>query len=198
MVIDMKTLLAFLLMGSSAMVADQIPNRLIDYAGFKKIVLDSAFERETHRLTERQFMEAMLEKNAVVLDARSASKYALRHIKGAVNLQFTDFTAGTLAQIIPSKTTKILIYCNNNFDSSPAAFPAKVAAASLNLSTYASLRAYGYTNIFELGPLLDVDKTSIPFQGAEVEDRPSHSPSPSYGAAKASDERKKSGLSFKS
>ena len=63
-------------------------------------------------------MEAMLEKNAVVLDARNASKYALRHIKGAVNLQFTDFAAGTLAQIIPSKTTKILIYCNNNFDSS--------------------------------------------------------------------------------
>jgi phage shock protein E len=169
--IDMKTLLAFLLLGSSAVAADRIPNRLIDYAGFKKIVLDSAFDRETHRLTERQFMEAMLDKNVVVLDARSASKYALRHVKGAVNLPFTDFTAETLAQIIPSKATKILIYCNNNFKSSPTAFPAKAAAASLNLSTYTSLQAYGYTNIFELGPLLDVDKTFIPFEGAEVGSR---------------------------
>ena len=36
MVIDMTTLLAFLLMGSSAKAADQIPNRLIDYASLGK------------------------------------------------------------------------------------------------------------------------------------------------------------------
>ena len=164
----MKTLLAILVIGSSATAADQIPNRLIDYAGFKKIVLDSATEREMHRLSEKQFLEGMLEHTSIVLDARSASKFALRHIKGAINLPFTDFTADSLAQIIPSKSTKILIYCNNNFEGSPVAFPGKVPAASLNLSTYTSLRAYGYTDIFELGPLLDVDKTSIPFEGVEV------------------------------
>src|SRR5438093_8940676 len=162
----MKPLLTFLVIVSSAAAADQIPNRLIDYAEFKKIVFDS--ERETHRLTEKQFVQAMADKDTVVLDARSASRYALRHVRGAVNLPFTDFTADTLAQVIPSKTTKILIYCNNNFEGSATAFPSKAPAASLNLSTSTSLRAYGYTNIFELGPLLDVNETSIPFDGTEV------------------------------
>src|SRR6266481_1818302 len=164
----MKTLLTFLVIVSSVAGADQIPNRLIDYAEFKKIVFDSVRERETHRLTEKQFVQAMADKDTVVLDARSASRYALRHVRGAVNLPFTDFTADTLARVLPSKTTRILIYCNNNFEGSGMAFPSKAPAASLNLSTYTSLRAYGYTNIFELGPLVDIRKASIPFGGTEV------------------------------
>jgi phage shock protein E len=163
----MKTLITLLLIVSCAIAAEPIPNPLIDYTAFKKVVLDSAPEREAHRLTEKQFVQAMSEKDVVILDARSASKYALRHVKGAVNLPFSDFTADTLAQVIPSKA-RILIYCNNNFEGSPTAFAAKAPAASLNLSTYTSLRAYGYTNIFELGPLLDVHQASIPFEGTEV------------------------------
>jgi hypothetical protein len=152
----------------STAVADQIPNRLIDYNGFQKIVVSSNAERESRRLKEDEFIATMAEKGVVVLDARSASKYQLRHIKGAINLPFTDFTADTLAQVIPSKTSKVLIYCNNNFQGSPTALPSKIPAASLNLSTYTSLKAYGYTNVFELGPLLDVRTTAIPFEGAEV------------------------------
>ncbi len=94
--------------------------------------------------------------------------YGLRHIKGAVNLPFTDFTAASLAGVLPAKDVKILIYCNNNFLGSPVAFASKIAPASLNLSTYTSLKAYGYDNIYELGPLLDVAKTKIPFEGTEV------------------------------
>jgi phage shock protein E len=166
----MKTVLTLLLiMAGSVLAADQIPNRLIDYNAFAKLVLDSGPQREAHRLTEQQFAEAMSDKNILILDARSASKYALRHIKGAVNLPFSDFTAETLARVIPSTASKVLIYCNNNFEGSPAAFAGKAPAASLNLSTYTSLRAYGYENVFELGPLLHVGSTSIPFEGSEVQ-----------------------------
>ena len=164
----MRTLLTFLAVVTSAIATDEIPNQLIDYRGFKKIVFEAARERESHRLTEKQFLQAMLDKDTIILDARSASKYALRHVKGAVNLPFTDFTEDSLARVIPSKATKVLIYCNNNFEGSDTAFPAKAPAASLNLSTYTSLRAYGYTNIFELGPLLNVRATVIPFAGAEL------------------------------
>lgn len=152
----------------SAFAGDSIPNRLIDYRAFQKIVTASAKERESHRLTEAQFIAAMTDKNVVVLDARSASKYQLRHIRGAANLPFTEFTAESLAKVIPAKTTKVLIYCNNNFVGSPVSFATKAPSASLNLSSYTSLRSYGYTNVFELGPLLDVQKTSIPFEGTEV------------------------------
>lgn len=156
---------------SSVFATNEIPNRLIDYREFEKIVFDVASDRESHRLTERQFLEAILDKDVVILDARSASKYALRHVKGAVNLPFTDFTAATLNQVIPAKTAKILIYCNNNFEGSDTAFPSKAPAASLNLSTYTSLRAYGYTNVFELGPLVNVHQSSIPFEGTEITKR---------------------------
>jgi hypothetical protein len=36
-----------------------------------------------------------------------------------------------------------------------------MAIASLNLSTYISLYSYGYRNIYELGPLLDVQTTKL-------------------------------------
>jgi hypothetical protein len=92
----------------------------------------------------------------------------MRHIAGAINLPFTDFSAASLAKVIPAKDTKILIYCNNNFLGDQLAMVSKSAPASLNLSTYTSLKAYGYTTIYELGPLLDVKKTAIPFAGSEI------------------------------
>lgn len=147
---------------------EAIPNRLIDYGKFREIVMQSATERESRRLTEAQFIAMMQEPGVVLLDARSESRYTLRHIKGAINLPFTEFTEQSLAAVIPRKDTKILIYCNNNFEGSPTAFAAKAPAASLNLSTYTSLKAYGYSNIFELGPLLDVATTKIPFEGRNV------------------------------
>jgi len=145
-----------------------IPNPLIDYGGFQKIVDTSDKQRESRRLTEDAFLAMMNQPGVVVLDARSPAMYKLRHIKGAVNLPFTDFTATSLLSILPGKDATVLIYCNNNFLGSPVAFASKLPTASLNLSTYTSLKAYGYDQIFELGPLLDVGKTKIPFAGSEL------------------------------
>jgi rhodanese-related sulfurtransferase len=155
-------------LATAAQAAQSIPNPLIDYDQFQRIVIDSKAQREQHRLTESEFLADMREPGVIVLDARTESRYRLLHIKGAVNLPFTEFTAATLAQIAPDKNAKILIYCNNNFRDSPVAFASKTAAASLNLSTYTSLRAYGYTNIYELGPLLKMADTKIPFEGSTV------------------------------
>jgi hypothetical protein len=110
----------------------------------------------------------MSEPGVVVLDARSAAKFKLRHLRGAVNLSLPDFTAAELAKFIPSTDTKILIYCNNNFLGSDGAFPSKAPAASLNISTYVNLATYGYTNVYELGPLINVKTSKLPFEGDEV------------------------------
>ena len=147
---------------------NSIPNPLIDYNGFQKIVNTADKDRESRRLTEDGFLKMISDPDAVVLDARSAAMYRLRHIKGAANLPFTDFSAASLAGVVPGKETKILIYCNNNFLNDPVAMFSKVPTASLNLSTYTSLKSYGYDHIYELGPLLDVNKTRIPFEGSEV------------------------------
>lgn len=148
--------------------AQTIPNPLINYNAFLDNAQRANALRESHRLTEDQFLNKMADPGVVVLDARSAAKYQLRHLKGAMNLSFPDFTADTLAAIIPTKGTEVLIYCNNNFVGSPTAFPSKAAPASLNISTFVNLYTYGYTNIYELGPLLDVKTTKLPFEGDEV------------------------------
>ncbi|HEV7405888.1 MAG TPA: rhodanese-like domain-containing protein [Chthoniobacteraceae bacterium] len=163
------TLVSLLALSSLAAAADRIPNRLIDYSKFQLIAAQVAPVREQRRITEDQFLAMSSEPGTVVLDARSADKYAMRHIKGAVNLPFTDFTAESLARAIPEKTTRILIYCNNNFNGAPRSLTAKSAPASLNISTYIALTTYGYKNVFELGPLLDVKTTKLPFVGTEVD-----------------------------
>jgi Rhodanese-like domain len=152
-----------------------IPNPAIDAPGFQQTVRESAAIRESRRLTEAEFLQAMQEKGVVVLDARSTRNFDRRHIKGAVNLPFTEFTAESLAAVIPNKNTKILIYCNNNFQDTVGtvtgnngSFATKAPSTALNLSTYATLRGYGYTNVYELGPLLEISSTKLPFVGTEV------------------------------
>ena len=168
----MKTHLAIAtavsLLSFSAHSETQIPNRLIDYSAFLNNAEKVKAVRESRRLTEDQFLQAMSQPGVVVLDARSVAKFKLRHLRGALNLSLPDFTAAELAKLIPSTNTKILIYCNNNFLGSEGAFPAKAPAASLNISTYVNLATYGYTNVYELGPLINVKTSKLPFEGDEV------------------------------
>ena len=148
--------------------ARPIPNELIDYPKYLKIAREVQPLREKRRLTEEQFATMAAEPGTIVLDARSADKFTLRHIHGAISLPFTDFTADALAKVIPEKTTRVLIYCNNNFLGAPVSLARKKMEASLNISTYIALATYGYTNIYELGPLLDVKTTKLLFDGTEI------------------------------
>ena len=119
-------------------------------------------------LSDDQFLMLAAMPGTVVLDARSKDKYEQLHVKGAVNLPYTDFTAEALAKVIPNKATRVLIYCNNNFKDEPKAFPGKHRVA-LNIPTFITLHSYGYTNVHELQPLLEVKTTKIPFEGKPVE-----------------------------
>ena len=148
--------------------AQQIPNELIDYPKYIEIARKVEPVRKQRRLTEEQFAAMAAEPGTIVLDARSADKFKMRHIRGAVSLPFTDFTAESLAKVLPAKTTRVLIYCNNNFRGAPISLTSKAAPASLNISTYVALATYGYTNVYELGPLLDVKTTTLPFEGTEL------------------------------
>jgi len=146
---------------AEAQKAKEIPNPSIDMKGFLKLSREAAKHRETRRLTEDEFIAMAKESDVVILDARSKARFDDLHIRGAVNLSFPDITVDSLATLFPDKDQKILIYCNNNFVGEPQAFATKVAPASLNLSTYISLYTYGYRNVYELGPLLDVKTTKL-------------------------------------
>ena len=153
----------------AAVQQQQIPNPNINAVAHREAVGDSMLLREKRRVSEEKFLELAAQPDTVILDARSESKYKMRHIKGAVNLPFTEFTAENLARVIPTKGTRVLIYCNNNFDGDKVAFAAKAAPAALNLSTFSNLVIYGYTNVYELGPAIDVNKARVPFEGTAIE-----------------------------
>lgn len=140
-----------------------IANPAIDMQGYLRAASEAAEHRESRRLTEEEFIRMSREPGTVILDARSGEKYRELHVKGAINLSFPDITVESLKSTLPDKNTRILIYCNNNFVGAEKAFPTKMAVASLNLSTYISLYSYGYRNVYELGPLLDIKTSKLEF-----------------------------------
>jgi len=106
--------------------------------------------------------------NTIILDTRSLEMYNAAHLKGAIHLNFSDFNSSSLAQLIPSRDTRILIYCNNNFiyqeplEISLERFTSKSAppiidvpfpgiTLALNIPTFINLYGYGYQNVYELG-----------------------------------------------
>src|SRR5436190_20013836 len=138
-----------------------VVNPNIDMQGYLKVASEAADYRGSRRLTEDEFIRMSTEPGTIILDARSHEKYDTLHIKNAINLSFPDITVESLNRVLPDKNQRILIYCNNNFVGDQKAFPTKMMTASLNLSTYIALYTYGYRNIYELGPLLDVNTTRL-------------------------------------
>ena len=80
-------------------------------------------------------------------------------------IDYAGFTEESLRKLIPEKHTRILIYCNNNFSGEPRLLAPKAGLAALNIPVFITLHAYGYTNVHELAPLLDIKTTKIPFAG---------------------------------
>lgn len=146
---------------ASAQVKQKMDNPSIDIGTYLRVAREAANYRWSHRVTEDAFIKMAAKEGTVILDARSSEKFNELHVNGAMNLSFPDISIESLARLLPDKNTRILIYCNNNFVGDPSAFAMKAPAASLNISTYISLYSYGYRNIYELGPLLDVKTTKI-------------------------------------
>jgi phage shock protein E len=154
----------FVIPGALAIAQTLPPNPAIDMQRFLAVASEAAEHRATHRLSEEEFMVMSRMRGTIVLDARSAQKYADLHVKGAINLSFPDIAIADLERVIPDRNARILIYCNNNFLNAPGPFPSKLPSASLNLSTYIALYGYGYRNIYELGPTIDIDASKLEFE----------------------------------
>ena len=133
----------------------------IDYAGFQALTGEVSTYREARLLSWTEFASTAREPGILLLDARSADAYAAGHIRGAVNLPFTDFTAESLARVIGDKDGPILIYCNNNFSNNRAPVMMKVAQLALNIQTFINLVGYGYRNVHELRSAIDFNDPKV-------------------------------------
>lgn len=91
------------------------PKALVSFDDFTNLTNEVEKVRTDRLVNLETFNKLASEEHTIILDARSKDKYKNRHIKGAINLPFTEFTQDALENLIPNKDTRILIYCNNNF-----------------------------------------------------------------------------------
>lgn len=161
------------------------PKSLASYSDFKNLVNEVESHREKRLIDFNTFLKMSKEENVIVLDSRSAFRFERKHLKGAIHLDFSDFTQEDLLRLIPDPNTKILIYCNNNFIGDQVDFMSKVAKPvkvsetellsnkksimlALNIPTYLNLYGYGYKNVYELNELVSINDERIHFSGSEV------------------------------
>jgi hypothetical protein len=186
--------LALLLALSSLSAAQNIsyPKAKVSFNDFKALVAEVEPHRASRLIDLNTFLKMSQEPGVIVLDTRSTFRFGRIHLKGAKHLSFTDFTQSNLANIIPTYETKILIYCNNNFDGNQTDFASKIALPranpsdprvtqlasqakprmmALNIPTYINLFGYGYRNVYELDELVNVNDSRISFEGTIVKTR---------------------------
>jgi hypothetical protein len=137
-------------------------NPQIDYAGFRRLAGEVEPYRQTRLVSWAEFDQLRRQRGVLILDARSAEAFRRGHIRGAVNLPFTDFTAQSLAQVIgPRRDRSILIYCNNNFSNNRQPVMLKSVQLALNIQTFINLVGYGYRNVRELNEVVDFNTPDV-------------------------------------
>lgn len=136
----------------------------VDYSSFLKLTENLAEYRSSRLIDIKTFNSYSTNKHTIILDTRSKKAFDEIHVAGAIHLNFSDFTKNALAKIIPNKKTRILIYCNNNFESPKEALLNKMVPLALNIPTFINLYGYGYENIYELKDYLNENDTRVQFE----------------------------------
>ena len=156
----------------------KLPASKVDFDAFETLTKEVKEYRKSRLVNLDIFLSYSKEKNTIILDTRSAEMYNRKHVKGAVHLNFSDFTQTNLRRLIPTADTRILIYCNNNFANDEILFATKAASPkllgqkpitlALNIPTFINLYGYGYKNVYELADLVSVFNKVIQFEGTDV------------------------------
>src|SRR3546814_19173917 len=93
----MRSLLLALALTATPALAQANPQ--IDYPAFQALAASVAPERAQRLIAFDAFKAEAAKPEALLLDARSKDAFQRGHIKGAVNLPLTDFTAESLAEV---------------------------------------------------------------------------------------------------
>ena len=160
-ILGILTIAAFIGCGLMANAQELDKESFIDYDGFLGLTDEVAAYRQQHLVPLVEFNEMKEAPGTIILDTRSPDAFAMGHIEGAINVNFSDFTEEKLAAAIPSKDTRILIYCNNNFEDNIAPVLLKSAPLALNVPTFINLYGYGYKNVFELKGMHSIEDPEI-------------------------------------
>lgn len=147
------------------------PNPQVDYAGFSVLTQQLQEYRAKRLVGMDQFIDLATKDDAILLDTRSAAAFEAGHIKGAINLPFSDFTEEKLSKILGDTNRPILIYCNNNFRDDVFPVRSKLATLALNIPTFINLYGYGYQNIYELNDIVLTSDPRLNWVKLSLEDK---------------------------
>jgi hypothetical protein len=173
-------MLSILLLSNYVFSQSTTKNPKVDFDSFLELAKKVQVYRKSHLLNLEDFKKYSTEKGTVILDSRSKELFDQKHIKEAIHLNFSDFTQANLYRLIPNNKTRILIYCNNNFENDEVNFATKSyvpptstgqkkpITLALNIPTFINLIGYGYENVYELNDLIDIYSTKIEFEGTDV------------------------------
>jgi len=170
-------------------VKESYPKAYVDFDFFEEVAKEAKEHRKDRLIDFNTFTEYAKDENTIILDTRSKRMYDKMHIKGAIHINFADFTQQYLAEMIPSQDTRILIYCNNNFKQEPLFaqnFASKVVmpdlsdlglledavtldkTLALNIPTFINLYGYNYRNVYELSELVSSLHPNLELEGTDV------------------------------
>jgi len=159
-------------------VSKPLPASKVDFDAYEALAKEVKEYRKNRLVSLSRFLFLSKEQNTIILDTRSTEMFNRKHVKGALHLNFADFTQDNLRQLIPDLNTRILIYCNNNFDNDqvrfatkstrPRSISQKEITLALNIPTFINLYGYGYKNVYELADLVSVFNKAIEFEGRDV------------------------------
>jgi len=181
--------LALLVAGPGMAQNSNYPRAKVSFEDFKDLVAKVETHRARRLIDLNTFLKMSKEPGVIILDTRSTFRFDRIHVRGAKHLSFTDFTQDNLSKVIPTYETKILIYCNNNFDGNQKDFATKMMVPrarptsavttqlasqekpimlALNIPTFINLYGYGYQNVYELNEFVNVNDPRISFEGSIV------------------------------
>ena len=179
LILVLVTMYAFTCCAQPGKISMQLPPSKVDFDAYEELAKEVKEYRKNRLVGLSKFLLLSKDQHTVILDTRSTEMYNRKHVKGAIHLNFSDFTQFNLRRLIPDMNTRILIYCNNNFDEDPVNFATKSARSpkslkqkettlALNIPTFINLYGYGYKNVYELADLVSVFNKSIEFEGTDV------------------------------
>lgn len=167
------------------------PKANVDFNYFETVSTEAKAHRATRLIDFNTFTNYSKDKKTIILDTRSKRMYDKMHVKGAIHINFSDFTQAYLAEMIPDTNTRILIYCNNNFVQEPLFSETFVTKAytpplntnnqlgitpgiqpintlALNIPTYINLYGYHYRNVYELNELVSSTNPLLELEGTDI------------------------------
>ncbi|MFT5779627.1 MAG: hypothetical protein ACI837_002586 [Crocinitomicaceae bacterium] len=152
-----SSIFLFLGFAFSGMAQDS-DSPFVNYDQFEALVKEVRIHRKTRLLSMDDFNTMSTKENVFILDTRSKAMYDAKHIKGAIHLNFSDFTQANLDKLLGSRDATILIYCNNNIDEG-------VIDESVSIEFFATKESGPAINFEELMPIPELEL----YDGEEIE-----------------------------